>query len=266
MESDATVRNFKAIVEYDGTDFCGFQWQKGRRSVQEVLEQAIATRTGETIRVAGAGRTDSGVHGLGQVISFESRTRIPIESMAYALNSALPRDLTVKSVEEVSPDFHARFSASSRVYGYMILNRSTPSALWHRYSAFCPTPLDVEAMQEATRYLLGEQDFAAFANDLKPEEPTRREMLFCRVRRFSEFVVVRVEANAFLRGMVRNIVGTLMEVGAGKRELSTLPELLASRDRRLAGPSVPPQGLCLLQVRYGERKTYARPEERREVE
>lgn len=260
------MRTFKATVEYDGTDFCGFQWQKGQRSVQEVLEKAIATRTGETLRVAGAGRTDAGVHGLGQVVSFSSETRIPVESMALALNSALPRDLTVRRVEEVSPDFHARFSASSRIYGYLIFNRRTPSALWQRYTAFCPVSLDIEAMQKASQLLLGEQDFAAFANSLQPTEPTKREMMCCRVRHFREFVLVRVEANAFLRGMVRNIVGTLMEVGEGKREISTIPELLASRDRRLAGPSAPPQGLCLLQVRYGERKSYARPEERREAE
>ncbi len=260
------MRTFKAIVEYDGTDFCGFQWQKGYRSVQEVLEKAIATRTGENVRIAGAGRTDAGVHGLGQVVSFSSETRIPIESMALAFNSVLPRDLTVRRVEEVSPDFHARFSASSRIYGYLIFNRRTPSALWRRYTAFCPAVLNIEAMQEASQMLLGEQDFAAFANDLKPLEPTQRDVMCCRVRQFREFVLVRVEANAFLRGMVRNIVGTLLEVGEGKRDISTLPEVIASRDRRLAGPSAPAQGLCLLQVRYGERKSYARPEERREAE
>jgi tRNA pseudouridine38-40 synthase len=121
-------------------------------------------------------------------------------------------------------------------------------------------------MQEAASSLLGEHDFAAFANELLPQEPTMRDLRVCRVRSYREFVIVRVEANAFLRGMVRNIVGTLMEVGMGKRERDSLRELLVSQDRRLAGATAPPQGLCLLQVRYGERKTYPRQQERRETE
>ncbi len=260
------MRHFKAIVEYDGTDFCGFQWQKGKRSVQSVLEAALAKRMEEECKVAGAGRTDSGVHALGQVIGFSSSTRIPLERMALALNSTLPLDVTVRRVEEVSPAFHVRFSASSRVYGYLILNRRMPSALWRRYSGFCPVELNVEAMQVAANSLLGERDFAAFANDLLPKEPTMRDMMVCRVRPYREFVIVRVEANAFLRGMVRNIVGTLMDVGMGKREPDSLGELLATRDRRMAGATAPPQGLCLLQVRYGERKIYPRQQERRETE
>jgi tRNA pseudouridine38-40 synthase len=248
------MRYFKATVEYDGTDFAGFQWQRGARSVQEALETAIAKRAGQAVRVAGAGRTDAGVHALGQVVSFGVETSIPLDRMALALNSALPADVSVRKVEEVSETFHARFSASSRLYTYLIQNRRTPSALWRRYSAFCPEPLNVEAMQAAADLLLGEQDFAAFARELQPGEPTMREVIRCQVDRYRAFVLLRVEANAFLRGMVRALTGTLLEVGTGKRALETLPELLASRDRRLAGPSAPPQGLCLVKVRYGQRK------------
>jgi len=143
------MTNFKAIIEYDGTDFAGFQWQHQTRTVQGVLEDAIALRTGKAIRVSGAGRTDAGVHGLGQVVSFQAETTIPVDRMAYALNSALPPDLSVRSVEAVDDSFHARFSASSRVYLYLVLNRRTPSALWRRYSAFQWHPLDVEAMRNA---------------------------------------------------------------------------------------------------------------------
>ncbi len=252
------MRFFKATVEYDGTDFAGFQWQHSTRTVQGVLEEAIATRTGETTRVAGAGRTDAGVHALGQVVSFGVETRIPVERMALALNSALPLDLSVREVEEVGPEFHARFSASSRMYTYLILNRPTPSALLRRYSAFCPFPLDVTVMQTAASLLLGEQDFAAFANELTVEQTTWRDVSRCQVGRFRQFIIVRIEANAFLRGMVRTIVGTLMEVGTGKLPPDALHAILKSRDRRQAGPSAPPQGLCLMRVRYGERKTYAR--------
>ncbi len=250
------MATFKATVEYDGTDFAGFQWQHGTRTVQGVLEEAIALRTGQTVRLTGAGRTDAGVHALGQVISFQAETRIPRERLALALNSALPPDVSVRCVEEVGAEFNARFSASSRLYAYLILNRRMPSALWRRYSAFCPHPLDIEAMQAGTGLLLGEQDFAAFTNEREPGQTTWREVTRCQVGRYRHLVLVRIEANAFLRGMVRTIVGTLIEVGTGKRAPEELKALLDSRDRALAGPSAPPQGLCLLKVRYGTRKQY----------
>jgi tRNA pseudouridine38-40 synthase len=250
------MRYFKATVEYDGTDFAGFQWQHDIRTVQGTLEAALAQRTGQTVRLTGAGRTDAGVHALGQVVSFGCETRIPIERMAIALNTALPPDLTVRQVEEVGPGFSARFSASSRLYAYLILNRDMRSPVLRRYSALCVTPLDVRAMQESARLLLGEQDFACFTNELIAEQMTMRDVMRCQVGRYRKFVVVRIEANAFLRGMVRNIVGTLMEVGMGKRPVQDIPRLLESRDRRQAGPTAPPQGLCLLKARYGQRKNY----------
>ena len=252
------MRFFKATVEYEGTDFSGFQWQHGTRTVQGVLEAAIVKRTGQEIRLTGAGRTDAGVHALGQVISFGAETKIPLERMALALNSALPPDVSVRRVEEVDETFSARFSASSRVYVYLILNRSLPSALWRRYSALVLEPLNVTAMEAGAKLLIGERDFAAFTNELKADEPTMRNVMRCHVGRHRDFVLVRIEANAFLRGMVRTIVGTLLEVGTGKRVLEDLPALLESRDRRLSGPSAPGQGLCLLKVNYGERKHYGR--------
>lgn len=252
------VRNFKATVEYDGTDFTGFQWQRGSRTVQGVIENAIERRTGQSIRLTGAGRTDSGVHALGQVVSFGVETAIPLERMALALNSALPADISVRTVVEVSPSFSARFSASSRVYAYIILNSHTRSAVWRRYSALCNDALDVNAMQSAADRLLGERDFAAFTNDLRPGEPTMRNVMRCRVDSRRRFVIVRVEANAFLRGMVRTTVGTLMQVGTGARTPESITDVLESGDRRNAGPSAPAQGLCLLRVKYGDRRLYAR--------
>ena len=252
------MRYFKATVEYDGTDFVGFQWQENGRSVQGELEAAIAKRTGQTVRITGAGRTDSGVHALGQVVSFGVETGIPVERMALALNSALPPDLSVRRVEEVGADFSARFSASSRLYAYLILNRTMPSALLRRYSAFCPERLEVAAMQAGADLLLGEQDFAAFTNEREPGQTTFRDVMRCRVGRYRQLIVVRIEANAFLRGMVRTIVGTLIDVGAGKRAPEQMRAILDSRDRAQAGPSAPPQGLYLIRVRYGERKHYAR--------
>ena len=253
-----TVRHFKATVEYDGTDFAGFQWQHSARTVQGVLEDAIAKRTGQVIRLTGAGRTDSGVHAVGQVVSFGVETAIPLERMALALNSALPQDVSVRTVEEVGADFSARFSASSRVYGYLILNSSIRSAVWHRYSSMCVEALDEGAMRAAAVLMRGERDFAAFTNELQPNEPTMRNVMWCDVARYKRFIVVRIEANAFLRGMVRTVVGTLMQVGLGERSVESLAELFQTRDRRLAGPTAPAQGLCLLRVKYGERTRYPR--------
>ena len=255
------MRFFKATIEYDGTDFAGFQWQTGQRTVQETLEKALRKRTEQNVRITGAGRTDSGVHALGQVVSFACETRIPTAQMALALNGALPPDLSVREVQETDETFSARFSASSRVYAYFILNRPMPSALFRRYSAFCPIPLDTVAMHSAAQSLLGERNFAAFANDLRDDQVTEREMLRFTVGKSRPFVIVRVEANAFLRGMVRNLVGTLIEVGLGKRSPDSLSAVLESCDRRQAGPTAPPQGLCLMKARYGVRKEYSRPRE-----
>jgi len=252
------LRYFKATVEYEGTDFSGFQWQHETRTVQGALEQAIVIRTGQTIRLTGAGRTDAGVHALGQVVSFSVETQIPTERMALALNSALPPDVSIKSVQEVGPEFSARFSASSRVYAYLIRISATRSALWRRYSALCIEPLDVNRMQQAANELLGERDFASFTNALQVGEPTMRHLMRCSVNSYKNFVVVRMEANAFLRGMVRNTVGTLIQVGSGTRSVESMAELLHQRDRRLAGPSAVPEGLCLVKVKYGARRDYVK--------
>jgi len=250
------MRYFKATVEYDGTDFAGFQWQHGVRTVQSVLETAIEQRVEHRVNLTGAGRTDSGVHAVGQVISFGGETRIPTEKMSIALNGVLPRDVTVRKVEEVGPDFSARFSASSRVYAYLILNRDTPSAVLGRFTTQVRFPLDVEAMQQGANLLLGEQDFACFTNELDVAKSSMRNVMRCQVGRYRKFVLVRIEANAFLRGMVRNIVGTLLQIGNGRRPVEDISRLIQARDRKLAGPTAPPQGLTLMRVRYGKRIHY----------
>jgi tRNA pseudouridine38-40 synthase len=252
------ARCFRATVQYDGTEFRGFQWQHGERTVQGELQRALLSRTGEAACVTGAGRTDAGVHATGQVVSFSATTRIPAGRIALALNTALPRDITVEDAHETDAEFSARFSASSRVYEYQVWNRSTPSALWRRYAAFCSDKLDVAAMTEAARYLPGEQDFAAFANQIEPDAITMRNVMRCQIIRRHSLVIVRIEANAFLRGMVRIIVGTLIEIGRGRWQPATMQDILRSRDRRQAGPSAPAEGLCLKQVKYGERKNYLR--------
>lgn len=246
------MRCFMVTLEYDGTDFAGFQFQVGQRSVQEAVEQAIYRLTGQEVRVSGAGRTDAGVHALGQVVGFRCETRIPIDRMALALNSALPRDVAAVKVAEVGERFHARFSARSRAYAYVILNRPLPSAVFRRYTMHCPQPLDVEAMRAAAEQMVGTHDFRAWANSTHETATTIRRVMRCSVRTAKSFILVQVEANGFLRGMVRNVVGTLVEVGAGKRAPAEISEITESRDRALAGPCAPARGLCLVRVRYGE--------------
>jgi len=244
------MRFFKVTLEYDGTSFAGFQFQIGQRSVQLDVETAIAKLTGQDVRVNGAGRTDSGVHALGQVISFGCETRIPLERMGFALNSALPSDISATAVEEVDERFHARFSAKSRAYVYVILNRPLPSAIYRRYTMHCPEDLDVEAMRAGAAFLLGTQDFRAWANDTAEVATTTRHIIRCTVRPVKQFVLVQVEASAFLRGMVRNITGTLIQVGTGRRKPEAIAEITESRSRNCAGPSAPARGLCLVRVRY----------------
>jgi tRNA pseudouridine38-40 synthase len=244
------VRHFKVTLEYDGTEYAGFQYQVGRPSIQAELEKAIEKLTGSTDRVNGAGRTDAGVHALGQVISFRAQTRIPLEKLTAALNGELPPDIAAIRAEEVDERFHARFSAKRRAYVYLILNRSNRSAIFGRYSWHLPRTLDMGAMQAGAAALVGERDFVAWANSTAETATTVREVYRCDVRKRKAFVLVYVEANAFLRGMVRNMVGTLVEVGTGKRKSDDIEAITRAGRRELAGPSAPACGLTLVRIRY----------------
>ena len=244
------MRCFKVTIEYDGTEFAGFQYQVGQRSVQDEVERAIGRLTGQEVRVHGAGRTDTGVHALGQVIGFRAETRIPLAKLAVALNSVLPRDISAVKAEQVGEDFHARFSARSRAYVYVVLNRAHRSAVFDRYAWYVPQSLDLEAMDSAARRMLGTQDLVAWANETSETKTTVREVYRCQVRRRGTFILVNMKANGFLRGMVRNVVGTLIEVGAGKRPPEDFDRIIESRNRAEAGPSAPAHGLCLTRVEY----------------
>lgn len=248
------MRRLKLTVEYDGTDFRGYQVQgKGERTVQSVLGEAVSTLLPrEEVILHGAGRTDVGVHALGQVVSFETESALPIERWAIALNSMLPPDLAVAQAEEAVPDFHARFSARQRTYGYLIWTRRTRSALWGRYSLHCRRPLDVGLMRQAATALVGTHDFASFARaGGNPGRTTTRDLRRLSVRQMRNGFLVTVTATGFLRSMVRNIVGSLVTVGAGDLPPVALEEILALRDRALNPiPPAMPQGLCLLHVDY----------------
>ena len=248
------MRRLKLTVEYDGTDFRGYQVQgKGERTVQSVLGEAVSTLLPrEEVILHGAGRTDVGVHALGQVVSFETESALPIERWAIALNSMLPPDLAVAQAEEAVPDFHARFSARQRTYGYLIWTRRTRSALWGRYSLHYRRPLDVGLMRQAAAALVGTHDFASFARaGGNPGRTTTRDLRRLSVRQMRNGFLVTVTATGFLRSMVRNIVGGLVTVGAGDLPPVALEEILAFRDRALNPiPPAMPQGLCLLRVDY----------------
>lgn len=248
------MRRLKLTVEYDGTEFRGYQVQgQGERTVQAVLAQAVSTLVPrEEITLHGAGRTDVGVHALGQVVSFETGSELPSERWAIALNSLLPRDIAVARVEEAAPDFHARFSARRRTYGYLIWTRRTRSAIWSRYSLHCRRSLDVTLMRQAAAPLIGPHDFASFARaGGNPGRTTTRDLYKLSVRPMQNGLLVTVSANGFLRSMVRNLVGGLVTVGAGDLLPEALEEILALRDRaRNPIPPAAPQGLCLLRVDY----------------
>lgn len=249
------MRYVSLVLEYDGTDFHGFQLQVGQRTVQGELEAALRRITGEPIRVAGAGRTDAGVHASGQVASFRMGSDLPVEQLVRALNGVLPPDVVVRSGREVPPEFHARFSARSRAYRYSIWNARTPTALCRRYTYHWRGPLDVVAMDLAARTLVGTHDFASFAGATGEPQGERRGTTIRTVfraecRRVGELVCFEISANAFLAHMVRNMVGTLLWVGSGRIDLAGFAAVLAARDRRVAGPTAPARGLCLIGVEY----------------
>jgi len=244
-------RLLKVTLEYDGTEFAGWQVQPGERTVQGVLEAAFSDLEGGPVAVTGAGRTDAGVHALGQVASVESGLALPAGAVAAALNARLPDDLLVRSVEEAPPGFHARYSAVSRRYLYLI--GLSPSPLWRRHRWLVTYDLDRDRMGEAARHLEGERDFSSFA--IAGSEPNHHR---CRVSlvslewepRYGGMIAFRMEANRFLRGMVRSIVGTLVEVGRGRTAPADIPGVLAALDRSAAGPTAPPWGLYLERITY----------------
>ncbi len=234
-------------LEYDGTEFEGFQVQKRGRTVQGELERALREITGEKIRVTGGGRTDSGVHALGQGAHFDTSWHRPIETLQRALNAVLPTDIAIRTIAHVPDDFSARYSATSREYRYTILNQPNRSPLEQRYALLVPEQLDAQAMDAAARCLVGVHDFGAFGTPPKGDITTR-EMHAAGVQRVGTRVIVELKANAFLYRMVRRIVGTLLWVGKGAMSVDEFREVLVRKRR--AGPSIPPQGLCLVAVNY----------------
>ncbi|OYV89059.1 MAG: tRNA pseudouridine(38-40) synthase TruA [Planctomycetia bacterium 21-64-5] len=248
------MRTIKLTLAYDGTAYAGWQVQPGQRTLQETLEAALATITGETIRVTASGRTDAGVHALGQVVSFDTQLTLSAEVFQRALNAELPDDMAVLDAAEAPPGFHAIRDAVRKRYRYVLHDGPVPDVFRRHYAWHYRQRLDAEVMHRAAQGLLGTHDFRSFETGWPQRTSSVRTIFDLSVRRSlagdEELIAVEVEADGFLYNMVRAIVGTLVEVGRGSRPEGWPAEVLAAQDRRVAGMTAPPQGLFLLRVEY----------------
>ncbi len=252
------MRNIRLVIAYDGTDFCGWQRQPDRPTIQGCLEDALQKLTGAAISVCGSGRTDAGVHAVHQVANFQTDSSIPCKNIAKALNNLIPPTVRIRCADDVAPGFHARFGVLRKTYRYRMVTAPVCSPLLWRFVCHYPYALDRARMAQAAGFFEGEHDFSSFAGADPQEEGGAkhnvrvifRSRLLWRPR--SSVLVYEVTGKGFLRYMVRNIVGTLMEVGRGKLAPSDIPRILAASDRTQAGPTAPAQGLCLMKVEYEE--------------
>jgi len=249
------MRNIKLILEYDGTNYHGWQSQQGsgRATIQETLEAALKALTTEDIRTTSSGRTDAGVHALGHVANFPTESPIPAEAWAPALNRLLPKDIRVIDSEEVKPDFHARFSARGKRYRYIVLARKAPSALLRNHAWHVDRKLSVVNMRRAAKHLVGKHDFSAFRSSACNAKVPVRKLKTLTIRKKGDQIEFILEADAFLMHMARNIVGTLIEVGLGRFSPEEVRTMLRSRDRTTAGRTAPASGLSLVAVFYRRR-------------
>jgi tRNA pseudouridine38-40 synthase len=243
---------YRALVEYDGTDFLGYQIQAAGRTIQGEIEKVLKTVTQSEVRIDGAGRTDAGVHATGQVIAFNIAWRHSLAELHRALNANLPHDIVISHLEITHGAFHPRFNALSRSYRYMIVNRPWPGVLQRRYAHHVRQALEVAAMREASQFLLGTHDFASFGKPSQGENTVREVKRTEWLVAAGDYLFFEISANAFLYRMVRNIVGTLVQVGLGQLAASEVKNILNARDLSRSAPPAPAHGLCLVGVTYPE--------------
>ena len=242
------MQNYKITLNYDGTDFHGWQRQPEKRTVQGVLEDSLSKITQTKIHVSGAGRTDAGVHAQGQVANFKVRLHMDRDELFRAINSILPQDVRVNSLKKADPDFHSRKMAKSKIYQYRIFNSPNISPFIMRYVHLWPSSLKVDLMRKAASLFIREADFTAFSSN-RLLDPVR-EVMRSEIRKKGDEIVYTVEASGFLRYMVRTMVGTLLEVGKGKVQPEQIEEIFIRNKRSLASPTAPAKGLCLIKVNY----------------
>ncbi len=245
------MRKIRLIIEYDGTNYSGWQVQPNAVTIEETIEDRLERITQGEAKLVAAGRTDAGVHAVGQVAHFDTESRLGLECIQRGLNSLLPPDIAVKEIYEAPEGFHSRYSAKSRIYKYVILNQRFPSPLHRNFSWFIHYELDLDEMNKAVQCLKGRHDFSSFrASGCNSHNPEREVLSVSLEQGPWGGIVFNIEANAFLRHMVRNIVGTMVDVGRGKIRASGFKEIFLSKDRKNAGKTAPPQGLFLVKVRY----------------
>lgn len=242
----------RLIVAYDGTNYCGWQVQPNGVSIQAVLQEAIEDLVREKVNVTGASRTDSGVHALGQVVIFDTTRTIPPEQYARALNQRLPRDIVVQNSEEVSMEFHPRYTTVEKTYEYRILNRRIPLPCERLYSYFVPRQLDIEKMREAAQCFVGEHDFTDFSSQRRNTLTTVRNIYECSILQEGDIITIRVRGNGFLYNMVRILTGMLIKAGCGQKTPEDIRDALEHPQGRAAAPVAPACGLTLVEIRYTE--------------
>ena len=245
-----SLSNFALIVEYNGKRYFGFQWQEGQPTVQASLEEAITKVTGQKLRILAASRTDTGVHATYQVVSFRVRTRLAAKTLLKALNHYLPDDIAIKAADKISPDFNVQKNAISREYEYKLLNSQVRSPLMADFVYQVPYPVDLQKMNMACKLLEGEHDFKSFAASLSRVKNTVRNIYQAVFSQEDNLIIFYIKANSFLTHQVRNTIGIMLRIGAGKLNIEELKHIMAERRYGAAGPMVPARGLCLTKVNY----------------
>lgn len=244
------MRNIKLTIEYDGKEFNGWQKQPNKLNIQGEIEKAIGEITGEEIDLIASGRTDAGVHSLGQTANFKTNSNIPIEKFPIAINSKLKKSIVIKSAEEVDERFHSRYSVKSKKYRYTINNSQYGSAIYRDMEYHFPFDLDVQKMQEAAKFFEGEHDFKAFKASGTSSKSSVRTIFKAEVIKNEDRIYIELTGNGFLYNMVRIISGTLVDVGTGKIKPEEIKDIIESKERIRAGKTLPARGLCLVEVNY----------------
>lgn len=245
-----TKKRVMLIVAYDGTNYCGWQIQPNGNTIEGELNRALSELLGEKIVVSGASRTDAGVHSCGNVAVFDTTARMPAEKISYALNQRLPEDIVVQCSQTVPPDFHPRHVKSKKTYEYRILNREFRDPNRRLDTYFYYRHLDVHAMREAAGYLVGEHDFKSFCSIHAQVETTVRRIYALTVDKKEDIITIRITGNGFLYNMVRIIAGTLIRIGTSEYKPEQIPEILAAKNREMAGPTAPAHGLTMIGIEY----------------
>ena len=244
------MRNIKLTIEYDGKEFNGWQKQPNKLNIQGEIERAIEEITGEQVDLYGSGRTDAGVHSLGQVANFKTNSKLPIEKVAIAINSKLKKSIRIKKAEEVSENFHSRYNCHKKKYRYIINNSSQGSAIYRGLEYHVSQKLNVEEMKKAIKFFEGEHDFKAFKASGTSSKSSVRTIYNAELKQNGERIIIELTGNGFLYNMVRIISGTLLEVGLGNIKAEDIPNIIESKDRKMAGKTLPPHGLYLVEVMY----------------